>query len=136
MKSELSRADSFHVEIDGISAAVFARAAGLGASRELLAYDEGGYDGRRLFAGRLGGGKIALERGVTRESSLFRWFESGERRDGAVVLVDPGGRERCRWRLRGAIPTRWGGPLLSASVASVALETFELSYEAIEWADD
>ena len=136
MNRQLLRGDAFCLEIDGLSTAGFARCVGLEASRRVVAYREGGCDGERLFDDGITPGRITLERGVTRDRALWEWFESGDRRDSAVVLLDGKGEERSRWWLRQAFPSRWEGPELNAKNAEIALETLEITFEAMEWSSD
>ena len=133
MNRQPLRGDAFCLEIDGLSTAGFARCIGLEASRHVVAYREGGRDGPRLFDDGITPGRLMLERGVSRDRALWEWFESGDRRDGAVVLLDGRGEERARWRLRRAFPSRWNGPELDAEIAEIAIEAVEITYEAMEW---
>jgi phage tail-like protein len=122
----------FHLEIDGISSAAFHACSGLGATTECVEYQEGG-GGLRRFRGERRFDALVLERGVVRGSELWDWFQEADPRDGAVVLLDSGGKEIVRWRFVRAWPRRWEGPGLDASRVGVALERLEIVHEGIEW---
>lgn len=130
---ELMTSDSFHLEIDGISAAGFVRCGGLGGEREVFEFFEGGTATPRRLRGRLAWEKIVLERGVVKDRSLYDWFLKGDRRDGAIVLISASGEERARWRFLRGWPCSWRGPSLDASNAAVAIEALEIVHEGIEW---
>ena len=133
MREDLFRGDSFHLEIDGVSAAGFVRCAGLESSFDVLTYAEGGATKPRWFRGAESPGRILLERGLCRDRSLWDWYRSGDARRGAILLLDGGGRERARWSFRSGFPCRWQGPHLDARRAEVALELVEIVHEGIEW---
>jgi phage tail-like protein len=135
MRAALLRGDSFAIELAGVAAAGFVRCTGLESRRRVVAYREGGSDTARLFDDGSAPGRLVLERGVARDRSLWEWYESGDARDGAVVLLDAAGSERMRWELRGAFPAAWGGPHLDAESTQVALERLEIVYESLRWND-
>ncbi len=130
---ELLRSDLFLLEIAGVAGVGFSRCSGLETSRRLSSYAEGGRERPVLLDDGTEPGTLRLERGLTRDPSLFDWFERGDTRDGAIVALDESGKEQARWRFLGAIPTRWKIADLDAETAGVALEMLELSYEGIEW---
>jgi phage tail-like protein len=133
VREELLRSDSFHLEVDGLSTAGFARCSGLGERFEVLAYREGGLGSLRQFRGAARSGRFVLERGLVRDRALWEWFRRGDPRDGAVLLLDAGGRERTRWVFRRGWPCAWSGPELDAEAAEVALERVEIIHEGVEW---
>ncbi len=79
---------------------------------------------------------IVLAQGFAFDDTLKNWEHRcaegrGERHDGAIVQIDSFGRERGRWRVRGAWPVileqieeQNGGKL-------PAIETLELAYEGL-----
>ena len=133
MRDELSRVDSFHVELDGVSKAGFTRCSGLARTAAVFEYHEGGYEGLRYFQDGSAGGRLILERGLVLDRELWDWFEQSDVRDGAVVLIDRTGREKTRWRFERAWPCHWEGPLFRAESNEVALERLEIVYEILRW---
>jgi phage tail-like protein len=80
---------------------------------------------------------IVLRRGITGDSTLWRWFDEVRdgnvaRRDVAVVLLDESRQPVVRWRLQNAFPVKWKGPDLNAKGNEVAIETLELAVERID----
>ncbi len=130
---EVFSAHRFHVELEGISRASFARCSGLSARRSVIVYREGGSEEPRKLRGPETPANILLEGGVTRDHSLFEWYTRGDRRDGAVLILEPGGEEVLRWTFRGAWPCRWEGPRLDADGDEVALEALEITHEGLQW---
>ena len=127
-------ADSFQLELEGVSRASFVTARGLGGSRRAFMYREGGAAAPRQFRGSFEFSNLILERGVTRDSSLFDWFRSGEPRSGAIVLLGGDGRELVRWTFARGWPCAWEGPGLDAAASTLAIERIEIRHEGIEWA--
>ena len=125
-------AASFLLEIEGISSAAFVRCAGLGARVEIVEHLEGGH-GVRRFRGDIAHGNIVLERAVSADHELEDWFRKGDRRDGAVVLLSPSGKEACRWAFTRGWPCRWEGPVLDARAREAALELLEIAHEGVRW---
>jgi phage tail-like protein len=123
--------DSFHLEIEGISAGSFVRCSGLGARWETIEVREGGSGRARRLRGDTRFENIVLERGVVRDPELYDWFVSGRRRDGAIVLLGSDGREAFRWTFERGWPCRWEGPSLDATRAEVAIEILEIVHEGL-----
>jgi len=88
----------------------FRTATGLGAELEVTAYAEGG---RNDFVHQLpvrhSWGRIALSRGITRDATLWAWYEAGltgslgARRDGAIIMQDAAGRPAMLWTFRAGL---------------------------------
>ena len=131
MEREAHSADSFHLEIDGVSAGSFVRCSGLGARTEVLEFMEGGSEDVHRVRGDTTFSNIILERGVVRNRELYDWFTRGERRDGAVVLLSAEGREIVRWAFVRGWPCRWEGPILDAGRSAIALEFLEIAHEGL-----
>ena len=135
MRDDLLRGHAFLIEIDGVSSAGFSRCSGLGAERRVVSYREGGRRSARLFSDGHEPGRLLLERGLTRDRSLWTWFRQADQRDLSIVLLDASGGEKSRWKVHGAVPTCWDGPTLDARSETIALESLELTYETVEWLD-
>ena len=125
----------FFLEIEGISVGGFVSCSGLGARTEEIQYAEGGGEEVRSFRGQTFHSNLVLERGISRSSELYDWFSSGDRRDGAVVLLSPEGREVLRWNFSRGWPCRWEGPALDAWTGGVALERLEIAHEGLQWVE-
>jgi hypothetical protein len=97
-------------------------------------YREGGAAAPRQFRGSFEFSNLILERGVTRDSSLFDWFRSGEPRSGAIVLLGGDGRELVRWTFAAGMALRLGRPRSRRRGVRLAIERIEIRHEGIEWA--
>jgi phage tail-like protein len=126
-------ADRFCLELDGLAAASFTRCSGLESVTSVLAYQEGGAAAPRALRGEPLPGSLVLERCLARDAELYEWFARGDRRDGAIVLLERDGREACRWRFRRGWPCSWEGPTLDAASAAMALERIEIAHEGLQW---
>lgn len=127
----------FQVEIDGVVEAGFSECSGLSVETETEDRREGGLN---QFVYRLPKGckhvNVVLKRGLTDSEQLWRWHR--EVVDGkltlraiSVVILDSEGKERWRWNLRDAYPSKWVGPQLKADGNLVAIETLELVHHGI-----
>lgn len=85
---------------------------------------------------------LILKRAVDGTRDLFAWRErirGGERdlRRIVVELLDgPGGVPVQSWRVDGAWPRRWSGPVLNAVEGRVAVEEVEILYTGRVWLDN
>lgn len=116
----------------------FQEASGLSGELEVLAYPEGG---RNDFVHQLpvrhSWGRLTLKRGVVREAGLWSWYQAGltqslgARRDGAVVLMTPGGTRAMSWAFQGGLAAKWSGPSLNAMQSSIAVESLEIAHQGL-----
>ncbi len=116
----------------------FQEVKGLGADREVTAYPEGGVnDHVHLLPVRHSWTRISLRRGVVRDPGLWAWYMAGltqalgARRDGAVILLTPGGTMAMSWLFRAGLAAKWVGPELTAMGSSVAVEALEIAHEGL-----
>jgi phage tail-like protein len=121
-----------------MAAGAFQEVKGLGADLEVMAYPEGGVnDYVHQLPVRHSWTRLSLRRGVVRDMGLFRWYQAGltqslgARRDGAVMLVTPGGTPAVAWVFRAGLAVKWSGPELSAIQSSVAVEGLEIAHQGI-----
>lgn len=128
------RSFNFRVEIDGVTLAAFSEASGLEASVDVVEYRTGSdpLQSVRKLPGLRRYGNIVLRRGLTQNHELWAWFKSGDRRNGAVVLLDDSLQDVVRWHFTNAFPCKWSGPALNARASDVAIESFELAVEGID----
>jgi len=130
----------FTVEIDGVETARFQRCEGLEVETYVYEIEEGGYNtSTHKFYGRTRYPNLVLEKGVSRNNALYKWYKETlledrklERRNGSVVVKDTEGKEIKRWNFFRAFPCRWTGPRLEAGFSGeYALERIELAHEGI-----
>ena len=115
----------------------FSECSGLEMSLDVEEYREGGRNGEALqFPTRVRWSKISLKKGLAMGTELWDWHYgfvtgTGKRRDGLIVLMNDQRRAAHIWHFRRGLPTRYSGPSLNATQASVAIETIEITHEGI-----
>ena len=130
---------NFLVELGGETAAGFAEVDLGGARIDVIEYREGAdrVNATRKLPGHAHYANVVLRRGITGDSTLWRWFDevrdgNVSRRDVAVVLLDESRQPVVRWTLQNAFPVKWEGPDLNAKGNEAAIETLELAVERID----
>lgn len=128
----------FVVSFDGLPPAGFAECTGLQRETEVQEYAEGGQNDRvHKFATRTKQAPLVLKRGIL-DRELWDWFDEvahglARFRDGTIAMHDAAGTSTvAEWQLRGAFPTKYSGPDLSATQSAVAIETLELTHNGLE----
>jgi phage tail-like protein len=128
---------NFLIEIDGITQAGFQDVTGLENTTPAIDYREGSdpnhvrkLTGLNLFT------PITLKRGVTTSTELYDWRQTvldgkADRRNGSIVMLDDTGAERVRWNFTNGWPSKWTGPTFSASQATVAIESLDITIEEL-----
>ena len=53
------------------------------------------------------------------------------RRDGAILLLTPGGTPAMAWTFKAGIAAKWTGPELSGTGNAVAIESLEIAHHGI-----
>ncbi|MEW6231994.1 MAG: phage tail protein [Chloroflexota bacterium] len=128
----------FHVEMGGITQAVFSECSGLEAETEVFTYNEGGLNEYvHKLPGRTKISDLTLKRGVTFSNELWQWYAKVirgkiERQNVSVILYDSTGTQRMRWQFREAYPIKWTGPAFKADENAVAIETLTLAHKGME----
>ena len=132
---------NYKLELGGITKGAFSECSGFNGEADAVEYREG--SDKRLNTRKQPGlykyGNVTLKRGITTDKALFTWFESGingdidRKQQVSIVLNDEKGREKVRWNLLNAWPSKWTGPDLKASGNEVAIETLEFCCEGLEW---
>ncbi|MGO4362941.1 phage tail protein [Terrabacter sp. RAF57] len=124
--------------ITAIAAGQFSEVTGLGADLEVLAHPEGGRnDYVHQLPVRHSYPKIVLSRGMVRDPGLYFWYQAGlsrsigARRDGAIILLTPGGVPAIGWIFRGGLAAAWKGPQLKGSDSAIAVESIEIAHEGL-----
>jgi phage tail-like protein len=127
----------FRIEISGITVAQVSEVTGLQLETETEPYEEGGVnDFVHQLPKRTKYQHIILKRGITDKDDLWQWFQDVvngdfERKDGAIVLMDPAGDDKWRWDFFRAFPVKWTGPEMRAESNTIAFETVELAHHGI-----
>jgi len=133
------RGFNFRVEIDNVQVAGFREASGLSFTTDSVDYREG--NDTPLHVRKLTGlrkyGNISLKRGITQNKELWEWYRNvvngtEDRRKGAIVLQDELHQDVLRWNFENGWISKWEGPAVNATGNDVALETIEITVEAVE----
>jgi len=121
-----------------VAGGAFSAVKGLGAELEVMPQPEGGRnDFIHQLPVRHSWPRITLSRGVVRDWTLWEWYLAGltqslgARRDGAIVLMTPGGTPALAWAFRGGLAAHWTGPEMSAADNAVALESLEIAHQGL-----
>lgn len=116
----------------------FSEVKGLGGELEVMAHAEGGNnDFVHQLPVRHSWSRIVLSRGVVREPGLWYWYTAGltqslgARRDGAIILLTPGGTPAMAWIFKGGLAAKWSGPELNGTGNAVAVETLEIAHQGL-----
>ena len=130
-------ANNFEVDL-GLGVIGFAEVSGLGY--EFSYVDEAGPEGRRPSGERVvaRATEVSLKRGVTGDPAIWQWVRAAvagddEARTVTIRLLDAQRNPACGWVLRGARPTKWFGPTLSATGTAVAMEELVLRADSIDF---
>ena len=135
----------FTVEIDGIETARFQKCEGLEAETYVYEIEEGGLNTTtHKFYGRTRYPNLILEKGISDNDELFRWYKETlledkkiERKNGSVILKDSENNEIKRWNFFRGFPCRWIGPRLETNLGSeYAVERIEITHEGFSVDND
>ena len=140
----------FFVEISGIVVATFTECSGIGATRSVEKYSEGGVnDHAHVFPGKVEYHNITLKRGLSISRDLWSWFGHGiydfkvKRWNMTITQGAPGHNLLAplteagwgivkRWDIDKAYPVSWKLSDLNVnSHDSVAIETVEIAHSGI-----
>ena len=82
------------------------------------------------FLGRTRFPNLVLEKGLTENNEIYRWYtetvateDPVVRKDGSVILFNAAGDEVKRWNFYRALPCRWVGPQLGHGVHGLRCRT-------------
>lgn len=131
------QAFNFAVEIEGLLVGGFTEVSGLDSEVDIEEYREGGVNGYvHKLPGRASYANLVLRHGLTSVSTLWTWYYnttqgSIQRKNGTIMLLDPGQVPVMWWNFRNALPVRWSGPELRASSDEVGVESLELAHEGL-----
>jgi len=132
----------FMVESNGLIQAGFAECTGLNSETSVIEYREGNDETSvRKLIGLTKFGNVTLKRGVTTGHQLFEWRDMVRepsddpkrepRRNISIILLDERRKEKVRFNLKNAWPSKWTGPDFKASANEIAIEQLELTHEGV-----
>lgn len=136
-RKDLLRTCRFRVEIDGIEQTGACEVSGLEALVEIIEYREGTDPlHSRNLSGLTKYGTLTVKYGLTDSMEIYNWFKSGvegdvQPRQVSVVAMDMQGREKARWDLVEAWPSKYQAPAFNAKANDIAMETIEIVCEGI-----
>jgi len=129
----------FRVEVDGITTAAFAEATIPDSTTDSVDYREGtDPTHQRKLSGMNKYGNITLKKGLTDSMELYDWKkkveESGAgpaRKNISLILIDEEGKDKARWDIAEAWPTKYDPSDFSAKGNEVVIETLEIVHEGV-----
>jgi phage tail-like protein len=133
----------FDIAITGVRVATFTGCSGLSATRDVLAWQEGGDNNTvARLAGRLSYTNVVLTRVVDEDSAqLLKWFNDQQKRpDREPVTIRVfhtfGSADKvvATWKLIDAMPVKYTGPMLATghNGETMAIETLEISHQGFD----
>ena len=136
---------AFVVEVDAVTRASFAKMSELSVEAAKIEHWEGGSLIANKSPGRLTFADVTLERGVTQDEDLYRWFldvanaasglglvEPFFKRELDLVQKDRDGATLRRWTLHRAWPTKFVAGAWDNSVDENVIESVTLAYDYFE----
>lgn|SRR5574341_176196 len=128
---------NFLVEIDGIISGGFMEVSGLGLQTDVERKMFGGEnDIEYKFVKGTKFSDLTFKHGLTDEEFVWKWYDDVtkgviERKNGAVYLLDHGGRAVVHWNFLDAYPIKWDGPAFNALSSALATETLVLVHHGL-----
>lgn len=127
----------FRVEIDGINQAGFSECTFADTTTDPVEYREGNEPPVfRKLSGLTKYGNITLKWGITDSLDLYKWRQqvidtgAGEsRKNMSIILMDEAGKDKARWNIVQAWPSKYKPADFSAKGNEVAIETLEVVHE-------
>ena len=125
--------------LNGISSpicnAAFAECNGLDMTMQPESFNENGDNQRQThLKGKVTYGQLTLNRGMTPNNHLWRWFEAAgtpginARADGTITVFQPNGETAMVFKLSDCLPVNLRGPSLNARNGEIAIEELQLVY--------
>ena len=137
IRSDPLEAYRYFIEIDGVVAGGFSNVSGFSSGVKLYSYREGGNNEyAHHFPDAAEQSAITLQRGLTLDDSLWRWYQdvlrgSVRRKTVYVLLIGRDGWPSWLWGFTNAFPVKWVGPVFDAEKSAFAVESVELVYQEI-----
>jgi len=129
----------FRVELGDIQIAAFADATVPDSTTDPVDYREGtDATHQRKLSGLTKYGNVTLKRGLTDSMDIYKWRKQVEdtgalsaRKDISLILIDEEGKDKARWDIVEAWPTKYDPSDFSAKGNEVLIETLELVHEGV-----
>jgi phage tail-like protein len=127
----------FRLEISGINEAHFSEASGFDISVDAIDYREGDDPTHvRKLPGLTKYANVTLKRGITDSMDLYNWHKDVvagkiQRKTVAIVVLDEEGKDKARFEITEAWPTKYDPMDLNAKGNDVSIETLELVNEGV-----
>jgi phage tail-like protein len=138
---DITAADRFLLEVDGVEIGVFREVSGLSVTVDVQEIAEGGQNSfSHKLPARMSWPNITFKRGLTQSDALFEWLSksSGEgfagegnkltRSTGAVTVLGYTGQRLRSFDLIDVFPVRWKGPDFSVGNSSPLEEELEIAH--------
>jgi phage tail-like protein len=127
----------FRVEIDGITQAGFSEVTFADTTTDPVEYREGNeLPVFRKLSGLTKYGNITLKWGITDSMDLYKWRQGvidtgaeGQRKNISITLIDEAGKDKSRWNIVQAWPSKYKAPDFSGKGNDVAIELLEIVHE-------
>lgn len=134
---------SVEIQLPGARSTVcqasFAECDGLEMSMEVKTIREGGNNGAQIrLSGPITYGQVSLKRGMTSTFDLWDWFgkmikDPALRADATIVLSSADHTPQAQWQLARCVPVKLKAPPMNAREGIVAIEEFQMTYEALSF---
>src|SRR5688572_680250 len=137
MRRDPLRNFRFRLDIDGISEAHFSEVTGFDTTTDAIDYREGDDPTHvRKLPGLTKYGNVTLKRGITDSMDLYAWYKGVvdgkiRRVKVAIVVLDEEGKDKARFEISEAWPSKYDPMDLNAKGNDVSIETLELTNEGV-----
>jgi len=138
MRRDPLRNFRFRLEIGGINEAHFSEVTGFDITTDVIDYREGDEPTHvRKLPGLNKFGNVTLKRGITDSMDLYNWYKDvlagkTRRETVAIVVLDEEGKDKARFQITDAWPSKYDPMDLNAKGNDVSIETLELVNEGVE----
>jgi phage tail-like protein len=138
MRRDPLRNFRFRLEIGGINEAHFSDVTGFDTTTDVIDYREGDEPTHaRKLPGLNKFGNITLKRGITDSMDLYNWYKDilagkTRRETVAIIVLDEEGKDKARFQITDAWPSKYDPMDLNAKGNDVSIETLELVNEGVE----
>jgi len=130
----------FRVEIDGIQTAAFSEATIPDSTSDVIDFREGTDPPIfKKLSGAYKFGNLTLKKGLSDSKELYDWRRLVElkgagaaRKNISLILIDEEGKDKSRWDVVKAWPSKYDAADFNAKGNEVLIETFELAHEGVE----